>query len=158
MIKSYLKIALRYLAKNKVYSFINIAGLSLSLACAMVIVLYIKDELSFDRFHKNASSIYLIGTDVRFADGSSMDKFGVTSGFHGPRFKANLPEIESFVRLRSTYLDLKHGDVIQSHRIMQADSNFFSFFTFPLLYGNPQAALSQPHGVVISEDFAKSYL
>ncbi len=73
MISSYFKIALRYLAKNKIYSFINIAGLSLSLGCAMLIILYTKDELSFDKFHRNINSIYGIVIDVRNPDGSSMD-------------------------------------------------------------------------------------
>ena len=154
MISSYFKIALRYLAKNKIYSFINVAGLGLSLSCAMLMILYTKDELSFDKFHDNVSSIYRIVIDVRNPDGSSMDKVGVTSNLHGPQFKANLPEIESYVRFASTYKDIKLGEDVQSQGVVIADSNFFTFFSFPLLRGNAKTALLQPNNVVISQETA----
>ncbi len=69
MLINYFKIAFRYLMKNRIFSLINIAGLSLSLACAMLMILYTKDELTFDRFHKEGESLYLITIDVRFPDG-----------------------------------------------------------------------------------------
>lgn len=154
MIASYFKIALRYLAKNKIYSFINVAGLSLSLACAMLMILYTKDEFSFDKFQKDISYTYLIAIDVQNPDGSSSDKMGLTSILHGPRFKDNLPEVESFVRLMNKYRDIKLGEDINSQKVLEADSNFFSFFTFPLTQGNPQTVLQDVHSVVISEDIA----
>lgn len=154
MIANYFKIALRYLAKNKVYSLINAAGLSLSLACAMIMVLYTKDEFSFDQFHKDINSTYRIAIDVRNPDGSSFGKMGVTSILHGPSFKDNLPEVESFIRLNNTYRDIKLGEEINSQRILEADSNFFSFFTFPLMQGNPKTALMNIHSIVISQDMA----
>ena len=157
MIFNYFKIALRYLAKNKIYSFINVAGLSLALACAMLMVLYTKDELSFDRFHEDINSIYRIGIEVRNPDGSAMDKIGSTSIFQGPVFKANLPEVKSFVRITKAYKDIKLATEVQSQLVVQADTNFFSFFTFPLLQGNPKTALSQPNSVVITEDVAIRY-
>ncbi len=120
----------------------------------MLMILYTKDELSFDKFHENVSSIYRIGIDVRFADGSSDDKLGVTGVLQGPRFKAILPEIESYARLAPAYKDIKRGDNVQGQAVMLADTNFFSMFTFPLLQGNPRTALSQPNSVVISEDIA----
>ena len=141
MITSYYKIALRFLAKNKIYSLINIAGLSLSLSCAMLMILYVKDELSFDGFHKDINSIYRIVIDVRFPDGSSMDKMGSTGILHGPRFMASLPEIRSYVRVSPTYRDIKLLDDVQTQIIWQADTNFFTFFNFPLLQrrsGRPQ--------------------
>ncbi|MFN9500098.1 MAG: ABC transporter permease [Chryseotalea sp.] len=154
MFASYFKIAIRYLGKNKTYSFINIAGLSVSLACAMLIILYAKDEFSFDKFHKDINTTYLVAIDVQNSDGSSADKMGLTSLLHGPRFKDNLPEVESFVRLNTTYLNIKLGEDINSQKVLEADSNFFSFFSFPLLKGNPQTALQNIHSVVISEDMA----
>jgi putative ABC transport system permease protein len=154
MLTSYLKIALRYLAKNKLYSFINMAGLSVSLACAMLMILYTKDEWSFDKFHQDVDAIHLIAIDVRNPDGSSQDKMGVTSIFHGPKFQDNLPEVQSFVRLNRTYRDIKLGEEVYSQLIMQADPEFFTFFTFPLLRGNPQTALQQPRSVVISQEIA----
>ena len=154
MITSYYKIALRFLAKNKIYSLINIAGLSLSLSCAMLMILYVKDELSFDGFHKDINSIYRIVIDVRFPDGSSMDKMGSTGILHGPRFMASLPEIQSYVRVSPTYRDIKLLDDVQTQIIWQADTNFFTFFNFPLLQGNPRTVLQQPNSVVISQDVA----
>src|SRR5688572_20725165 len=154
MLKSYFKIALRYLVKNKLYSFINIAGLSLSLSCVILIILYTKDELSFDKFHEDVNSIYLIGIDVRYPDGSSQDKFVITSMLHGPRFKDNLPEIQSYVRLAKTYRNIKLGEDVQSQEVMYADTNLFTFFSFPLLHGNPKTALNQLHSAVISQDMA----
>jgi putative ABC transport system permease protein len=154
MLESYFKIALRFLIKNKLYSFINIAGLSLSLSCVILIILYTKDELSFDKFHEDVNSIYLIGIDVRNPDGSSQDKMAITSMLHGPRFKDNLPEIQSYVRLAKTYRNIKLGEDVQSQEVMHADTNLFTFFSFPLLHGNPKTALNQLHSAVISQDMA----
>lgn len=154
MIASYCRIALRYLAKNKIYSFINIAGLSLSLTCAMLMILYTKDEFSFDKFQKDIRSTYLLTIDVQNPDGSSADKMGVTSILHGPRFKDNLPEVESFIRLNNKYRDIRLGDEVNSQKILEADSNFFSFFSFPLIHGNPQTVLQNSYSIVISEDMA----
>ena len=154
MTASYFIIAIRFLAKNKAFSFINIVGLSLGLACAMLMVLYAKDELSFDKFHKDLGSRFLITIDVQNPDGSSFDKMGASSMLHGPRFKDNVPEVESFVRLRNIFKDVKLGDEVNSQQILEADSNFFSFFTFPLIAGNAETALQDTRNIVISEDMA----
>ncbi len=157
MFTNYFKIALRYVLKNRVFSLINIAGLSLSLACAMLMILYTKDELTFDRFHKEGESLYLITIDVRFPDGSSMDKMGMTGFLQGPRFRASIPEIETFSRSTTSYRNVQLGDNVQSQLVMLADTNFFSLFTFPLLSGNPHQALVNPNSVVLSEDAAIKY-
>lgn len=154
MIKSYIKIAGRHLAKNKVYSIINIAGLSVSLACAMLMVLYTKDEFSFDGFQKDLRDTYLIAIDVQNPDGSASDKMGLTSILHGPRFKESIPEIESFVRLNNRYREIKLNEQVHSQKVLEADSNFFWFFTFPLVKGNPYTALRDAHSIVLSEDMA----
>ena len=91
MIKNYFKTAFRSLTRNKIYSFINIAGLSIGLACTMFIMLYVKDEVSFDRFHKNVNHIYRI---ARKSNGN----IGGTTGFlQGPRFTQNVPGIKSLL-------------------------------------------------------------
>src|SRR5580704_3621353 len=125
MLKNYFKTAFRNLLHNKIYSFINIAGLSIGLACAMLIMLYVKDEVSFDRFHKNVHSIYRIVSN----------KMGATGPLPGPRFTQNVPGIKSFVRLRSGAEDIKNGTDVQSQDLLYVDSSFFSVFTFPLLSG-----------------------
>jgi putative ABC transport system permease protein len=86
MLKHYFKIAFRNLSRNKIYSFINIAGLSLGLASAMLIILYTKDELSYDRFHENSKNIYRVINTWIQPDGSIIGKRGNTGYFQGPRF------------------------------------------------------------------------
>lgn len=157
MIRNYLKIAWRYLVRNKVYSFINITGLSFGLACAMLIILYTKDELSYDRFHKNGEQIYRITVDNKNPDGSNESSFASTGYFQGPRFSTAIPEIKSFVRLQSRQMDIKEGTEVKSREFHYVDPNFFSVFTFPLISGNPATALVQPNSIVISEEVAKRY-
>jgi putative ABC transport system permease protein len=152
MIKNYFKTAFRNLAHNKVYSFINIAGLSIGLACAMLIMLFVKDEVSFDRFHKNVTHIY------RIAKKTKQNYNGSTGFLQGPRFTQNVPGIKSFVRVQGGAEDIKKGtDVQEQGGVLQVDPNFFSVFTFPLLSGSPNNCLTEPHSIVLSEDAAKKY-
>ena len=149
MIKNYFKIALRNLQRNKVYSFINIAGLSLGLACAMLIILYVKDELSYDRFHGNVNNIYRI-VSTNYFEGKE-HKDGSTGFLQGPRFAENVPGIERFVRVQQGTEDIKTGTEVQSQDLLYVDSSFFTVFTFPLIHGNPNTCLREPHSVVLSE-------
>ncbi len=153
MFKNYFKIAFRTIKRNKIYSFINIAGLSLGLACAMLIILYVKDEVSYDRFHKNVNNIYRIASIMNF--GGQEHKDGNTGYLQGPKFSQNVPGIKSFVRVQSGSEDFKKGTEIQSQDLLYVDSSFFSVFTFPLLSGNPKTCLSAPHSIVLTEDAAK---
>lgn len=155
MIKNYFKIALRNIQRNKVYSFINIAGLSLGLAAAMLIILYVKDEVSYDRFQKNISNIYRITFTMYNKDGVIEHRDGITGYFQGPRFSANVPGIRSFVRIQSGGVDIKKGTDVNSEEMLKVDPSFFSVFSFPLLSGNPKTCLSAPYSVVLSEDEAK---
>ena len=153
MFKNYFKTALRNLERNKVYSFINIAGLSLGLACAMLIMLYVKDEVSFDRSHKNVNNIYRI---ARTLGGTEIT--GTTGLLQGPRFTQNVPGIKSFVRVQGGSEDIKKGTGVQEQGgVLHVDANFFSVLTFPLLSGNPETCLTEPHSIVLSEDAAKKY-
>src|SRR3982750_3847974 len=99
MFKNYFIVAWRNLSRNKAYSFINIAGLSIGLACAMLIILYVKDEVSYDRFHSNVNNIYRVVTQNVDAKGVRGEKGGNTGYFQGPRFSANVPGIQAFVRI-----------------------------------------------------------
>jgi putative ABC transport system permease protein len=155
MFKSYFKLALRNLARNKIYSFINIAGLSLGLASAMLIILYVKDEVSYDRFHNGVNQIYRV-TSVGFDKKENKINYNGNTGLlQGPRYTAHIPEILSFVRVESGRQDIRKGTDISSHDILQVDSNFFSMFSFPLIEGNPKTCLKEPHSVVLSADEAK---
>ena len=154
MFKNYFKTAFRNLLHNKIYSFINIAGLSLCLACAMLIMLYVNDEISYDRFHKKAGQIYRIDKETS-KDNGGFHYNSYTGYFPGPRFAAKIPEIQSFVRYQPGETDIKTDKDVQSQDICYVDSNFFSLFSFPLLQGDAKTALSQPNAIVISEDLAR---
>ncbi|MEJ7679036.1 MAG: ABC transporter permease [Segetibacter sp.] len=155
MFKNYLTIALRNLSKNKVYAFINIAGLSIGLACSMLIILYVKDEVSYDRFHSNVKNIYRIVKQYNDVQGHKTGMDGNTGYLQGPRFTKNVGGIQSFVRVQSGGADIKHGTEVSYQELLYADSNFFSVFSFPLKYGDKLSCLTDPHSVVLSEDAAK---
>ena len=155
MFKNYFKTALRNLTRNKVYSFINITGLSLGLACSMLIILYVKDEVSYDRFHAGVNQIYRITSQSFDKKENKIRRNSNTGYLQGPRFAANIPGIQSFVRLQSQRKDIKKGTDITSHELLEVDSNFFSMFSFPLVEGNPKTCLRDPHSIVLSEDEAK---
>ena len=156
MLQNYLKIALRNLFHNKVFSFINIAGLSIGLACCMLIVLYTKDEVSYDRFHKNVNNIYRITTTETSPEGK-VNKFGITGMMPGPTFARQLPEIEKFVRLQGETFNIKKGTDILAQDAHRVDSSFFSIFTFEFIEGSPKTALKDPQSIVISEEVADKY-
>ena len=130
MFKNYFTIAWRNLWRNKVYSFINIAGLSIGLACAMLIILYVKDEVSYDRFHKNVNNIYRIVTQSIDKNGGKGRKDGNTGYLQGPRFAQNIPEIKSFVRVQSGSEDIKTGTEIKSQDLLYVDSTSFLYLLF----------------------------
>lgn len=156
MLKSYFLIAWRNLVRNKGLSLIKIAGLSIGLAVCMLILLYTKDELSYDRFHKNGARIYRI--DQRMKMGAEpASKMGITNPVVGEVFAKEIPEVEGFVRLNDGLATVKKGADVFTESTLYADSNFFRLFSFPLLDGNPQTALRDLHSIVLSEDAAKKY-
>ncbi|SDW17385.1 putative ABC transport system permease protein [Hydrobacter penzbergensis] len=153
MIRNYFKTAWRNLLRNKIYSFINIIGLSLGLACAMLIMLFVKDEVSYDRFHKDVSHIYRI---VSKAKRNGVVQKSIHTGYlQGPRFTQNVPGIQSFVRISGGARDIKKGADVRSQNLLNVDSGFFSMFTFPLLHGDAKTCLVEPRSIVFSEDAAK---
>lgn len=157
LLNNYFKIAWRNLLRNKVYSSINILGLSLGLACCMLIILYSKDEVSYDRFHDNAQNIYRI-TNTRFgADGKVEEKSGITGMMPGPAFKRAIPEIKEFVRLQGEQLPVKVGTEIFDQEAAYVDENFFSVFSFPLKEGNPKDVMKDLYSVVLNEEVARKF-
>src|SRR5687768_9930848 len=137
MLTNYLKVAVRNILKYKVYSSINVFGLAVGMAASMLIVLYIADELSYDRFQKDADRIYRIGSSGRF-EGSEF-KQAVSSSPIAEALLKEVPEVEDATRFgwwRS--LPMRSDDkVFIEKRILVADSNFFQFFSFPLISGDP---------------------
>jgi len=156
MIRNYLKTAFRNLWRTKAFSVINIAGLSVALACCMLILLYAMDEVSYDRFNTNANKIYRLVVEQISPQGAS-SKMGSTGPMPGPSFKRQVPEVEDFVRLQSGSFTAKKGADVFSEDALFVDSNFFSVFTAPLKSGSYKNALTSDNTVVISEDIATKY-
>lgn len=156
MFSNYFKTAVRNLWRNKAFSLINVIGLSVGLACCMLVFLYAKDEMSFDRFHKNANRIYHLTADLKSPDGK-VSKSSATGMMPGPNFTEQVPEIERFVRVGRENFTTRLANEVFDQEVLYADSNFFSVFTFPMLEGNPATALKNVHSVVLSEDVAKKY-
>jgi putative ABC transport system permease protein len=156
MLQNYLKIALRNLFRNKVFSFINIAGLSIGLACCMLIFLFTKDELSFDRFHEKKDDLYQITCKIIENDGKT-NYYGMASMIQGPSFKQEIPEIEACVRVNERDYILKKGNETFYENASWVDDNFFSVFSFPLIKGNPKTVLKELNSTVITEEIAEKY-
>jgi len=158
MIKNYLKIAWRNIAKNKIFSFINIAGLAIGLACFSLIALYVADELSYDRYHEKANRIYRVDSDILF--GSTEQKLAVCSDPMGATLKKDYPQVEQYVRLYTSDgpKRIKKGDVfITEVNVANADSTLFDVFTLPAVAGDVNTALDEPNTVALTETMAQKY-
>jgi putative ABC transport system permease protein len=155
MLKNYFKIAFRNLARHKVFSFINIAGLAAGMACAVLILLWAQDELSYDKFFKDSDDIYLV---LRGDRGGPM---AVTSMMLAPALKERLPEIKKatyFVQLPASYKFLiQNGDKGFEESVMLASSNFFDVFSLQLKEGDPSTALSDPSSIILDKETAQKY-
>ena len=158
MLKNYLKIAWRSLAKNKVLSFINIAGLAIGLSCFTLIALYVVDELSYDRYHEKADRIYRVDADILF--GGTELKLATSSDPMGATLKKDYPQVEQYVRLYTSDgpKRIKKGDVfITEYNVANADSTLFDVFTLPVVNGDINTALDEPNTVVLTESMAQKY-
>jgi putative ABC transport system permease protein len=153
MFKNYLKTAFRNIARHKVFSFINIAGLALSLTAVWIISLYIADEVSYDRYNKKADRIYRLASHGRWGE----EKFDITgtSALTAAAFKKDFPEVEDAVRI-----DAEGGGIIiyddkkiKDDAIFFTDASFFNVFTFHFLAGDNKA-LQQPNSIVLTKTLA----
>jgi putative ABC transport system permease protein len=162
MFKNYFKIAWRNLLRNRTSSFVNISGLSIGIACALLIVVFIKNELSYDRFHKNADRIY----QVVLNGNMNAEEFwaGNTPPPVGAALLNNIPEIESFTRF------YKPNDIVVRYEqsgadekyfteknVLAVDSNFLQLFDFKIMDGDASTALMKPGSIVITEEMSKKY-
>ena len=157
MLTNYLKVAWRALWQNKVYSFVNISGLTIGLTVVMLIMLYVQDDLSFDRFHANEGQLYRLVQDRLDAKGT-LGKMGTTGMPQGQAFKAEVPEIQDFCRIRNGWNTLiKKGNEGVEEKLMYVDNAFFKMFSFPVLAGDRQTALNTLGNVAITDRLAKKY-
>jgi len=157
MLKNYLKIALRNIRRHKGYSLINIAGLTIGMTCVVLLLLWVQDELSYDKFHEKIDNIYLVSAHIK----QEKDELQVPSvpGV-GPLLEELFPEVEESARflagLRTFILSYK-DKTFSERRVFPADPEVLEMFTFPLIEGDPKTALKDPYSLVLSENVAKKY-
>jgi putative ABC transport system permease protein len=154
---SYVRISLRKIRRQKGYSFINIAGLAVGLACSILMMLWVRDELSFDRFHANRNSLYRIITELKTETGTMLDARTPTP--LGPAIAAEIPEVLDVCRYQGNeWYGISLGEKSFFDVIVGiGDPSFFKMFTFPLLKGNPDTALVEPRSIVITESLAQRF-
>lgn len=157
MFRNYLKIAFRSLRKNKSFTALNVIGLAAGLGVCLLIVLYVTDELSYDRYNVNADRIYRIDEDLYLNNTQVYD--ATASKFMGPALVASYPKIQQMVRFRNPGgLLVRKGNahIIDDH-LTFADSTIFKVFTLPMIAGDPNTALNNPRSIVIDESAARRY-
>jgi putative ABC transport system permease protein len=157
MIKSLIKTAFRNLLKNKGFTVINIAGLAMGLATFLLILFYVADELSYDRYNANSDNIYRVNSDIKY--GGSTTLFAISPPPLAAALKTSFPEVEQTARIfQSSNIQFKKGNInIPEAKTVYADNSIFNVFTLPMLAGKPKDALTQPHTVVVTERAALKY-
>lgn len=153
MVRNYFKITIRNLLKNKAFSFINISGLAVGMASAILIILWIQNEVSMDRFHEKADRIYVLNNRDHF--NGQLHAWSVTPKVLGPTVKKDYPEVEETARISSTSFLFSVGDKRITESGGFTDPGFFSIFSFPMIYGNSKTALANVNNIVITEKFAR---
>jgi len=164
MLKNYFTLAIRNLLKRKMYSFINIFGLAIGISVCLVILKYVDFELSYDRFHANAETIYRI-TNTYYQQGESKGTGIISSFALGPSMQSDLPEVKTFIRTHPMYggavasYKKKSGDAVifREENMQFADSTFFDVFTYESINGNLSNAMDKPNSVVITKKIAEKY-
>lgn len=158
MISNYLKIAWRNLVRSKAYSLINLLGLTAGITCFLLLYLFIKDELSYDRYHTHADRIYRLNRTFISNDGTPSLRLGHVAPPFGPLVSQDFPQVEESVRMFGTSALVRRGDVIfKEENVYAAEESIFKVFDFRLLKGNPTHALTEPFSVVLSRPMAEKY-
>ena len=158
MIRNYLKIALRNLLKHKGFSFINVTGVAVGLACFLLIALYVRDELSYDRYNANADRIYRVTRTFLSSEGTASLKLAQLAPPFGPLLKQDFPEIEQVVRTLGNDGLLRYGEHSFNERDMYfADPNLFKVLSFDVTSGNTDQALVNPFSIMFSRPMAEKY-
>jgi len=158
MIKNYLKIALRNFQRHKGYSFINIAGFAIGMACCLLILLYVRHELSYDSYHKDVERVCRIVQDIRTQTANRV--FVPVSPMVAPTLKSDYPQVEYAARaftFTGSRLVRRKDTFFYEYRFMYADQELFDVLTFQFIQGNPQGALTRPNTLVVSQRMAIKY-
>ncbi|PBQ32329.1 cell division protein FtsX [Sphingobacteriaceae bacterium] len=156
MLKNYIKIAWRNIIRNKLFSSINIIGLSISIACCSIIYLYVSYELSYDDYNEKADRLFRLVTSVK--EPKKLVEFARTSPPVADRVKYNFPEVSAFTRFSESQRQISYkGKKIPDTKILYADSSLFEMFSLGLLEGDAHRALANPYNIVITQSMAKRY-
>jgi putative ABC transport system permease protein len=157
MLKNYFRVAIRNLQRNKGFSAINIVGLAIGLATCLLIMAYVLDELSYDRFNQNADRIYRVDGNIKI--GGNQFVCASSPGPMGPTLKQDWPEVEEEVRFRDYggFRVRKGSQDIVEEKVIYADSTLFNVFTLPMIAGDPATALREPRTAVVTETIARKY-
>ena len=145
--------------KYKFISFINLFGLTVALACCMLIVAYVSNEVSYDKFNKDAERIYRVTRSFNIPNGAEILHLSAVAPPFGPLLKNYFPDIEKITRILSNgNTALKYGEkLFNENKVYFADENLFDFFSIPVVEGNSKTALGDPFSVMLSQDMAKKY-
>ncbi|MDP6038467.1 MAG: ABC transporter permease, partial [Candidatus Latescibacteria bacterium] len=155
MLRNYLIVAIRNLLRYKIHSFINIVGLAIGMACCVPILLFIQNELSYDRHHENADRIYRI---MKETDGASPKFSPYTCGALAPTLLTDFPEVKKAVRISSWGgTRVRYKDKNFGQRFCIADPSILQVFTFSFIKGDPQTALREPFSIVLTKEVAQKY-
>jgi putative ABC transport system permease protein len=157
MFKNYLVFTSRLIKRDKFHYFLNFLGLSTGIACCIIIMLFLRNELTYDRHHENADRIYRISSN--YVTSGKPLLYAITSPALGPRLKEEYPEIEEYVRIfpLPEMLFCFDNKRIYQERLVLADPSILEVFTHPLLRGNKQTCLEDPNTVVLTETLARKY-
>ena len=153
MLANYLKIAWRNLLKNKAFSFLNISGLAIGMASAVLILLWVQNEVSYDRFHENRENIYEAWNRGQVSD--KIECWNSTPNILGLTLKKDYPEVDKVARAMNTWFVTSVGLKKISTQSTIVDPEFLKIFSLPLVQGNPNTALDNPKSVIITEDMAR---
>ncbi|MTI30354.1 ABC transporter permease [Xanthovirga aplysinae] len=155
MLKNYLKISLRNLLKNKVYTFINLTGLTVGIACCLLLFFYVQFELSYDKHHSKIDCLYRISSEYTY-DGKTT-KMSLTPSPLANALKAEFPEVEKTLRIhKRDNVILSHGDKSSREKAVAfADASLFELFDIKLIQGDPARALKEPNTLLLSETLAR---
>lgn len=156
MFRNYFKIAWRTIVRQKGNSLINIAGFAIGMTCGMFILMWVRDELSYDRFNERANDIYRVVENQYYA-GGQIFPVAVTPSPLAPALKAQFPEIIKATRFDFTSLTVRRNEKIFTEGIAFADPDIFEIFTIPFIKGDAATALSEPHSIVLTEEAAEKY-
>ena len=161
MYRSYFKFALRNIVKHKASTFMNVLSLSVGMACFIFIFIYLKGELSYDRFHQDANRIHRVVIDLMESDGKVLPD-ATTPPALAPALKSNLAEVEKAVRIFPTWgpkflMGVDENQKFYEKGFMRADSTFFEVFSFPFIHGTADNALNGPRKMVLTRSAAMKY-